>query len=157
MGKKKECQINQLIISFTYDKRNSQTKEHKRFNIDTESSHRYEVNDTKTRQSNNSLLKKKVSYAIDDGNSYDLADSNQTFKYDDKITPKRAERVSKICRFSKYIDFLQTPLSTLERSLSKKKGSDTVKNDKKEDEILTSDQDNQTRSVEKDNGTYLTI
>lgn len=153
----KKYQINQLIISFTYDKRNSQT-EHKRFNIDTKSSHRYNVNDTKTRQTDNSLLKKKVSYAIDDGNSYDLADSNQTLKYDDKITPNRTERVSKICRFSKYIDFLQTPLSTLERSLSKKKGSDAVKNDKKEDEILTSAQDNQRGSVGKDNGTsYLTI
>ena len=146
------------MIYFIYNNRNSQTTERKRFYIETESHHRYKENVTKTRQSGNySSTKKKVSYAINDGNSYDLVDSNQTLKYDDKVIPKRAERVSKICRFSKYIDFLQTPLSTLERSLSKKRGSDTVKNDKKEDEIVTSAQDNQTGSVEKDNGTYLTI
>ena len=86
----------------------------------------------------------------------DLGQSNQTSKCGDKINPKRTKSPSKTCRFSKYIDILQTPLSTLERSLSKKKKGDTVKNEKKEIQMQTSTQYQQTGSVKKDTG-YLMI
>ena len=137
--------------------RYGQIAEQKRCKPYLESSHRYEKYDTKIRQSESPQIEQKVTHVKNNGNADDLGNSRQTSKYTDKINAKRTQPNSKSCRLSKYLDFLQTPLSTLERSLSKKKGSDTVKNDKKEDEILTSAQDNQTKSVEKDNGTYLNI
>ena len=121
-----------------------------------ESLRRKEKYDTKARECAKSPIKRKVTCVVNYKNLYDLGQSNQTSKCDDKINPKRNKSPSKTCRFSKYIDILQTPLSTLERSLSKKKRGDTVKNEKKEIQMQTSTQYQQTGSVKKDTG-YLII
>ena len=117
---------------------------------------RKEKYDAKTRESAKSPIKRKVTSVINYRNLDDLGQSNQTSKRGDNINPKRTKSPSKTCRFSKYIDILQTPLSTLERSLSKKTRSDTVKNEKREIQTQTSTQYQQTGSVKKDTG-YLII
>ena len=137
--------------------RYGQIAEQKRCKPYLESSHRYEKYDTKTRQSENLQIEQKVTHVKNNGNADDLGNSRQTSKYTDKINAKRTQPSSKSCRLSKYLDFLQTPLSTLERSLSKKKGRNTVKNDKNEIQIQTSPHDDQTGSVKKDQGQIMII
>lgn len=131
----------------------------KRFNFTSKSSSRPDIYKTQTRQFENSITKKKVTYVKDNGNKSDLDNSYQTSssKYDDKIIPSRTETVSKFCRFSKYIDILHTPLSTLERLSYKKKGSDTVTNKSGEHHILVSPQNDRRGSVGKDKGSYFVM